>query len=53
MVKISPSSAGGAGSIPGPEAEISTAPLPKNQNIDNRSNIVTNLIKTLKMFYIF
>ena len=48
MVKISPSNARGAGSIPGRRAKI---PPPRNQNI-NRNNIVTNSIKTLKMVHI-
>ena len=52
MVKTSPSNAGGAGSIPGQGAEIPHASWPKTQNI-NRSNIVTNSIKTLKMVHIF
>ena len=34
----------GSGSIPGQRAEIPYALWPKNQNIKNRSNIVTNLI---------
>ena len=48
VVKTSPSNAGGVGSIPGWGAKI---PMPqgKKQNINNRSNIVTNSIKTLKI----
>ena len=46
MVKISPSNVGGAGSIPDGGAKIPHASRPKN--IKNRSNIVTNSIKTLK-----
>ena len=46
MVKISPSNVGGAGSIPDRGAKIPHASRPKN--IKNRSNIVTNSIKTLK-----
>ena len=49
MVKTLPSNAGGAGSIPGQGVEIPHALWPKNQNTKNRSNIVTNSIKTLKM----
>ena len=49
VVKTSPSNAGGAGSIPGRGAKIPHASRPKNQN---RSNTVTNSIKTLKMVHI-
>ena len=49
MVKTSPSNTGGVGSIPGQGAKIPHASWPKNQN---RSNIVTNSIKTLKMVHI-
>ena len=45
MVRTSPSNTAGAGSIPGLGAKIPHASGPKNQN---RSNIVTNAIKTLK-----
>ena len=46
-VKTSPSNAGGADSILGLGAEIPRAlGWPKDQNIKNRSNIVTNSIKT-------
>ena len=48
MVKISPSSAGGVGSIPGWGAKIPHASQPKNQSINHRSNIVTNSIKDFK-----
>ena len=51
VVKTSPSNAGSAGSIPSQEAKIPHFSWPKKkktQNIKNRSNIVTNLIKTLK-----
>ena len=41
-VKTSPSKAEGEGLIPGQGAEIPHASLPKTQNIDNRSNIVTH-----------
>ena len=40
MVKTPPSSSGGAGS------KISRASRPEKQNTNNRSNIVTNSIKT-------
>ena len=40
---------GSAGSIPGHAAKIPHASWPKNQNINNRSNTVTNSIKALKM----
>ena len=36
MVKISPSNAGGAGSIPGQGAKISHASAPKKQNIKQK-----------------
>ena len=52
VVKTSPSSAEGTGLIPGREAKISHASQPKIQNINNRSNIVINSIKTLKMGHI-
>ena len=51
-VKISLSNAGGAGSILARGAKIPHASWPKNQNIKNRSTIVTNSIKTLKMIHI-
>ena len=51
MIKTSPSKAGGAGSIPGQGVNIPHASGPKNQNIKNRSNIVTNSIKTFKMVH--
>ena len=50
VVKTS-SKAGGAGSIPGQGTKIPPALRPKKQNI-KQSNIVTNLIKTLKMVHI-
>ena len=49
MVKTSPSNVEGMGSIPGGGAKIPHASQPKNQN---RSNVVTNSIKTLKMVHI-
>ena len=52
MVKTSPSSAGGTGSILGQGAEIPYAAQPKNQSLKNRNNIVINLKKTLKMVHI-
>ena len=45
VVKSSPSNAGGAGSISGQGAKILCASWPKNQNINNRSSIITNSIK--------
>ena len=36
MVKILPSNAGGAGSIPGKGAKISHASQPKNQNVKQK-----------------
>ena len=52
VVKTSPSNAGGTGLIPGWGAKIPHALQPKNQNIKNKSNIVTNSMKTLKMVHI-
>ena len=52
MGETSPSKAGGVGLIPGQGAKTPHAPQPKNQNINNRSNNVTNSIKTLKMGHI-
>ena len=49
VIKTSPSNAGGMGSIPRREAKILHASGPEDQN---RSSIVTNLIKTLKMVHI-
>ena len=48
VVKNSLSSAGGVGSIPGWGAKIPHASQPKNQSINDRSNIVTNSIKDFK-----
>ena len=44
VVKTSPSNAGDVGSTPGREAAIPHAWRPQNQNINGRSNIVTNSI---------
>ena len=59
VIKTSLSSLGGASLIPCQGARILHASQPKknqptnkNQNINNRSNIVTNSIKTLKMVHI-
>ena len=52
VVMTSPSNAEGAGSIPGRGAKIPYALRPKNENIKNRSDIVTNSIKTLRMGHI-
>lgn len=51
MVGTLPSSARGAGSIPGQEAKLLHASEPKTQNIKKKkkSNIIANLIKTFKM----
>ena len=46
MVKTLPSSAGGVGSIPGQGAKIPHASGQKTK-AQNRSNIVTNSIKTI------
>ena len=48
VVKTLPSNAGGAGLIPGQGARIPYAWQPKNQKRKNRSNIVTDSIKTVK-----
>ena len=52
VVEISPSSSGSVGSIPGQEAKISHASQLKNPKTSNRSKIVTNSMKTLKMVHI-
>ena len=53
VVKISPSNAGGVGSIPGWGAKIPHASgLKKKKKKKNTSNIVTNSIKTLKIIHI-
>ena len=53
MVGTLPSSARGAGSIPGQEAKLLHASEPKTQNIKKKKkkkgNIIANLIKTFKM----
>lgn len=49
MVKISPSKAGGAGSIPSQEAKISHILGPKTQNIEQKQ--YCNKLKTLKMVH--
>jgi len=46
--KTSPSNAGDMGLIPSQGVKMPHASLPKNQDINNRSNTVTNLMKTLK-----
>lgn len=50
MDKTLPSSAGAAGLSPGQEAKVSQAAEPK-ETPGNRSNTVTNQIKTLKILY--
>ena len=52
MIKTLPSNAGGAGSIPGQGVRIPYASWWKNKKPENRNNIVTNLVKTLKMVHI-
>ena len=49
MVKTSPSNAGGVGSVSSLGATIPHASQPKNPKHKNRSNIVTNSIKTFQM----
>ena len=48
MVQTSPSNMGVVRSIPGQGVKIPGL-RPKHQNINNRSNIVTNSIKTFKV----
>ena len=48
----SPSSVGNVSSILDGRAEILHASRLKNQNINHRSNTVTNSVKTLKMVHI-
>ena len=50
MVKTLPSNTGTMGSIPDQRAKLPHALEPKNQNI--KGNILTNLIKTLKIVHI-
>ena len=50
-LKTSPSNAGVASPIPDHKAKIPHASGPKNTKGKNRSNIVTNSIKTLKMVH--
>ena len=52
MVKTLPSNAGGTSSIPGQGAKIPHASMAQKSEILNRSNILTYLIRTLKMVYI-
>ena len=53
MVHTLPSNAGGEGSIPGWGTKVQSALEPKRKHkTENRSNTVTNSIKTLKMVYI-
>ena len=52
VVKSSPSSASGVSSIPGLGTKIPHTSWSKNLDINHRSNIATNSIKTLKMVHI-
>ena len=52
VVKTPPSNAEGASLIPGWRAKIPHASWPQNQNINNKSNIITNSIKTLKVIHV-
>jgi len=52
LVMTLPSNAGDVGLIPGGGAKIPHALGLKNQNMNNRSKIVTNSIKTLQMVHI-
>ena len=47
VLETLPCNAGAAGLIPAQGAKIPHASRPKNQTIKNRSNIVTNSIKSL------
>ena len=49
MVKTSSSNARSVNSIPDQEAKIAHASRPKNQKTEDRINVGTNSIKTLKM----
>ena len=49
-VKISSSKAGGVSLIPGQAAKIPHASKPKNQNLNNRSHIVTIFVNSTKNF---
>ena len=52
VIETSPSNAGDTGSMPGLGPRIRHALRPKNQKINNGSNILTNPIKTLKKVHI-
>ena len=52
VVKTLPSNAGGVGSIPGQGAKNLTCLVARKPKHKNRSNTVTNSIKTLKMVHI-
>lgn len=52
VVMNPPSNVGDAGLIPGQGAKTPHASWPKKQNTNNRSNIVTNAVKTLQMVHI-
>ena len=51
MVKTLLSNAEGAGSTPGQEAKV-LMPLGQKSKTENRSNIVTNLIRTFQMVHV-
>ena len=51
MVKTLPSNEGGVGSIPSQGAKTPYASWPKKMKHENRSNVVINSIKTLKMVH--
>ena len=51
MIKTLPSNAGDVGLIPGQGAKIPHASWPKKAKHKNRSNTVTNSIKTLKVVH--
>ena len=52
MVKTLPSNARNVSSVPGQGAKTTHASWPKKQNTNNRSNIITNAVKALKMVHI-
>ena len=52
VVKTLPFNTGSVGLIPHQGTKIPHASWPKNQNMNNRSNVVTNSLSTLKMVHI-
>ena len=52
MVKTSPPNPGGAGLIPAQRDKIPHASWPKKKNINNRSNVVTDSMKSSQMGHV-